>query len=254
MGTSNKFTEVQVNELKKRHEYFEKKYSMKGDKIERLRLFAKDEEVCFVYFIDDFCTRYVVKKAKISEVEEVTYGIAGTYYRYTVDLGSNLYFTFVDYKSDIHYLVGKNEDIIARYLTKYLKPYNLAVYYESDNEENKVFVISEIVEEKLIKQNNKKLIGVKDDESKLKYTLIPHEVVTALAKVFHYGATKYQPDNWKHIEDKHRILDALWRHLIAYLSGEEIDQESGLPHIDHLLTNAAMLSYFHTNNKKEQHD
>lgn len=35
--------------------------------------------------------------------------------------------------------------------------------------------------------------------------------------------------------------DALYRHWLAYLGGEERDEESGLPHLWHLATNVAFL-------------
>lgn len=38
-----------------------------------------------------------------------------------------------------------------------------------------------------------------------------------------------------------RYRDALYRHWLDYLKGEECDQESGLPHLWHLACNAAFL-------------
>ena len=38
-----------------------------------------------------------------------------------------------------------------------------------------------------------------------------------------------------------RYRDALYRHWLAYLKGEQCDQESGLPHLWHLACNAAFL-------------
>ena len=86
---------------------------------------------------------------------------------------------------------------------------------------------------------------LKFDKDKLKYDLIPTEATKALAEVLTYGAKKYKLNNWKNCEDISRYIAALMRHLEAYRSGKTVDDESGLPHIYHLLTNAAFLTYFY---------
>lgn len=87
--------------------------------------------------------------------------------------------------------------------------------------------------------------GLKFDSGKLRYSLIPPEATKALATVLSFGANKYAPNSWQTVPNaRERYLDALMRHLEAYRSGELTDNESGLPHIDHLLCNAAFLSYF----------
>lgn len=89
--------------------------------------------------------------------------------------------------------------------------------------------------------------GLKYDTGKLQYSLIPPETLKALASVLTFGAQKYAPDNWKLVEDgERRYLDALFRHLEAYRSGEKVDPESGLPHLSHALTNLAFIHYLTT--------
>lgn len=63
------------------------------------------------------------------------------------------------------------------------------------------------------------------------------------AKVLEFGAQKYARDNWKKPTDLHVPADCLLRHLSAYLDGEYLDPDSGLPHLDHVLCNAIFLSY-----------
>lgn len=85
---------------------------------------------------------------------------------------------------------------------------------------------------------------IKADEGKLRLTLVPTELIRAVARIRMYGNQKYPeggPDNWKAVEPE-RYRDALFRHLLAYLDDPAgVDPESGLPHLWHLITNAAFL-------------
>ena len=98
--------------------------------------------------------------------------------------------------------------------------------------------------------NSQQEKGMKFDSGKLLYSLIPPETSKALAEVLSFGAQKYAPNNWVLVENgKQRYLDAAFRHLEAFRSGETHDQESGLHHLAHLLTNVAFLHYLHTKTK-----
>lgn len=95
--------------------------------------------------------------------------------------------------------------------------------------------------------------GLKFDTGKLQYSLIPVETTQALAEVLSFGASKYAPNNWQLVENgEQRYLDALYRHLQAYRSGESHDPESGLHHLSHALTNVAFLHYLTTTKKDTQ--
>lgn len=54
------------------------------------------------------------------------------------------------------------------------------------------------------------------------------------------GAEKYpEIDNWKRVKNaEQRYTNALVRHLIKHLTGDEVDKESGLPHLQHVAWNA----------------
>ena len=43
--------------------------------------------------------------------------------------------------------------------------------------------------------------------------------------------------------DKKKLIDSMLRHLTALADGEEIDQESGVPHIGLLMCNSMFYSY-----------
>jgi len=85
---------------------------------------------------------------------------------------------------------------------------------------------------------------MKFDAGKLRYGLIPPSATKALASVLTYGAKKYKPNNWKQADDTDRYVDALYRHLESWRSGEKVDKESGLSHLSHALTNIAFLIHF----------
>lgn len=84
----------------------------------------------------------------------------------------------------------------------------------------------------------------KADNGKPRLTLVPREILWAIAKVRSYGCKKY-PDggteNWRKVEAC-RYRDAAFRHFLAYLDDpESVDEESGLKHLAHLATNIAFL-------------
>lgn len=56
------------------------------------------------------------------------------------------------------------------------------------------------------------------------------------------GALKYGRTNWRAAGVRTSIYyDALMRHTFAYFEGENIDPDSGLPHLAHILACAAIL-------------
>lgn len=84
----------------------------------------------------------------------------------------------------------------------------------------------------------------KADGGKPKLSLVPTEILYAIAAVREYGCKKYPKggkDNWKSVEPG-RYWNAAYRHLVACIKDpDSIDQESGLPHLWHLACNVAFL-------------
>jgi len=83
--------------------------------------------------------------------------------------------------------------------------------------------------------------GRKDDADKLRMDLVPVHTINALADVFGYGAEKYTAWNWSKGIAYSRIYAAALRHLTAFWSGEDLDAESGKPHLAHALCCLSML-------------
>lgn len=81
----------------------------------------------------------------------------------------------------------------------------------------------------------------KADAGKPRPTLVPVSLIRAVTAIREYGCEKYHdPDNWRKVEPQ-RYRDALYRHWLAYIDGEERDEESGLPHLWHVACNVAFL-------------
>lgn len=86
------------------------------------------------------------------------------------------------------------------------------------------------------------MVGRKADSDKPRMDLIPPKAEKLLAEVLSYGAQKYAPNNWKHVPDAHdRYIAAAMRHINSHRSGEEIDPESGLPHLAHAMCSLAFI-------------
>lgn len=76
----------------------------------------------------------------------------------------------------------------------------------------------------------------------LPYDLVPfQEIAEAYSRVAEHGAQKYAPWNWSKGLSRVQLIGSLLRHTFAYLRGQEIDQDSGLNHTDHILWNAVAL-------------
>jgi hypothetical protein len=71
--------------------------------------------------------------------------------------------------------------------------------------------------------------GVKPE----RHALLPKKGVAAIARVFGFGAQKYAAHNWRRKYEWDKSLDALQRHIDAFVDGETFDPESGLPHLAH---------------------
>lgn len=87
-----------------------------------------------------------------------------------------------------------------------------------------------------------KFEGAKYDEGKPMLSTVPPEIIDAIARVRVFGNTKYNdPDNWESISPD-RWHEALLRHTREIWNDPcHIDDESGLPSLWHLATNAALL-------------
>lgn len=76
--------------------------------------------------------------------------------------------------------------------------------------------------------------GVKHDAGKRDWSLLPWDALESVVRVLEYGARKYSANNWRLVPDStNRYRKALLRHVIAWCSGIENDEETGESHLAH---------------------
>ena len=94
--------------------------------------------------------------------------------------------------------------------------------------------------------------GRKDDAGKPKWSLVPFPQFEKVASVFTHGEKKYSAENWKKVKQhEERYFSAAMRHLTAWHGGNELDGESGLPHLAHACCSLLMLMWFDDQKKAE---
>ena len=86
--------------------------------------------------------------------------------------------------------------------------------------------------------------GARYNAGKPDLSLIPLETLEDEARVWMYGEKKYKRFNWMKGMAWSIPLACMLRHLAAYQRGEDIDPESGQPHMAHVMCNARMLTYY----------
>jgi hypothetical protein len=80
----------------------------------------------------------------------------------------------------------------------------------------------------------KPTLGVKFDQNKPMWSLVPPGPMEEVVEVLTYGANKYSPDNWQHVDDPDtRYFNAAMRHIWAWRQGEQFDAESHKSHLAH---------------------
>lgn len=92
--------------------------------------------------------------------------------------------------------------------------------------------------------------GKRFDSGKSRLELLPPEPLIGISAVLAFGASKYGSWNWMGGMAWSRVLGSLLRHTLKFMAGEDLDSESGLPHVDHIATNALFLSQYYRTHKK----
>ena len=88
-------------------------------------------------------------------------------------------------------------------------------------------------------------------EGKAGVEQIPAECLLDWGRVFSYGEKKYARDNWLSGTKWSEFLGSALRHLLYWKMGEDLDPESGLPHLAHALWNIGALHYYQSHSLGE---
>lgn len=97
---------------------------------------------------------------------------------------------------------------------------------------------------KTYKERSPQALRYNKDKTPLSFLLDFPNATAGVARVLEFGAKKYARNNWRQGLPFTEVTDSLLRHLQAFHSGEDVDPESGLPHIDHALCNMLFLAEF----------
>lgn len=81
------------------------------------------------------------------------------------------------------------------------------------------------------------------NEGKLHWSMIDFKSLEGMVRVLEMGTKKYSKDNWKLGMPVTEVCESLMRHLLAFMSGETTDQESGCSHMSHVMVNAMFVEY-----------
>lgn len=97
-------------------------------------------------------------------------------------------------------------------------------------------------------------VGVKDDREKPMMSIVFADFARALEAVGDvgtYGVRKYAAHGWETVpEADRRYMDAMIRHMLSHLRGEDKDPESDLDHLAHMAWNALCVLELHLRAKK----
>jgi hypothetical protein len=77
---------------------------------------------------------------------------------------------------------------------------------------------------------------------KAKLHLLPQAGLVLVSEVMKLGAEKYDPMNWRDTPiELTDYEDAIFRHLLAVIDGEDVDPESGQSHMAHIAATALIV-------------
>lgn len=153
-------------------------------------------------------------------------------------------------------VIDKNFTTCAEYVLSDESAQNTKLYNENDifilDQDIRCRQIEKLLKEELIMTYSGESFDTavditnqeaKKDAGKPRLTLVPRQIIYDICKVREFAVDhKYKdPDNWKKV-DVQRYRDAAFRHFLLYLDDPKgVDEESGLPHYYHLVTNLAFI-------------
>lgn len=120
----------------------------------------------------------------------------------------------------------------------------------SNSADREKFLVNELMKSESLREGDDLTkMGVKFDEGKARYDLIPPEGPRGVAAVLEYGARKYAARNWEQGMEWSRPFAAIHRHLASWWEGEDCDPDTGYSHLWHVATNVFFLIAFEARGK-----
>lgn len=100
------------------------------------------------------------------------------------------------------------------------------------------------------KSNNE---GLKYDEGKPRYSLLPPKALREVVKVLTFGSTKYADFNWMKVQDwEDRFFSASQRHQWDYMDGVKFDEENKCHHLAAAITNLMFILELELREKEQE--
>lgn len=94
-------------------------------------------------------------------------------------------------------------------------------------------------------------LGNKETSGKVPVELIPWAPVLSMCQVLQFGALKYDDWNWYKGVPMMSLMGSCLRHAFKWICGEDNDDESGLPHLAHMMCNCTFILQFILEGRKE---
>lgn len=82
------------------------------------------------------------------------------------------------------------------------------------------------------------------DLGKVRWELLPDDVLEKVAEIYTHGALKYDEENWRKGMQWKRCIGSMKRHTKAFTTGEDIDPDSKCLHLGQIIWNAITLLWY----------
>lgn len=94
----------------------------------------------------------------------------------------------------------------------------------------------------------------RENQGKIQSRELDPSFLLAMGEVLTKSRSKYDSFNWTKPTQLSTPYESLFRHLMAFQGGEDIDPDDGCHHMVKVAVNAMFLYYHNTNHKEESDD
>jgi hypothetical protein len=98
--------------------------------------------------------------------------------------------------------------------------------------------------------------AIRYNVGKPQFSLVDYGALIPMIRVLEFGAKKYARNNWRKGLSKENLLDSMMRHVGELIDavntgGDELDHESQIHLIGHIMCNAMFYSKLYVENKEQ---